>query len=411
MADETTTTAADLMRAFRERLVINVNKKCPFLAEIKKDKDPKKWNGLKIEIPIILSPFLQGAQAVTESGTMGLHYPEDTAKATVTTGIIAQTISLTTQLMNQLKAGSAIADGEDPRNAVDALKFKIQRAEKSIVQLANECAVGAGDGLLAAITGAGAANILTVGTAANFYLLYPHRIIDVRNRTTGADVAVKRKITSVDPAAGTVTVDGAVITSATTDGIYIVNTGILGANNAAPPQGFNQVFGTTGTFEGIDRATTPDWRGTDGSPAGATDPTKSVFDLAERKVYAACGDVPDWYAVDPAVAAKYGDLYMDRVRWIMPKVKLDTGFEGYSYKGKALLEMYEVAAKTALGPFKDDIRIYTLDDGPDWDEQTGSMWQRFGRTLPIEAWMVWMYQMGFRRTISQLKIGLLNQQT
>nr|MBA2559472.1 hypothetical protein [Propionibacteriales bacterium] len=387
MADTTTTTEADLMRAYRERLVLNLPKKSVFLAEIRKDKDQKRWDGLKIEIPVILSPVLQGAQAITETGTVGDAYTDDTLKSSVTTGVINQVVSLSTQVIKQLRAGTAINETDDPRTAVDALKFKVQRAEQAIAMLANECAVGSGDGLLAAATGTQTANnLVTVGTTANWFLLYRHRMIDIRTRSTGASIAAKRKITDVDPVAGTITFDGGTATTTNAAGVYIVNTGLLGSGNATPPQGFGQIFATTGTFQGINVANYPDFRGTDASPASATDPTKAVFDAAERKAYRESGTTPDWYSIDPAVAAKYGDLYMDRVRWIMPKAKLDTGFEGYEYKGKALIEMYEMPAGTAYGVYKDDIRIYTLDDGPDWDDQTGAIWQRFARTLVMEAW-------------------------
>jgi hypothetical protein len=416
MADETTVTAADLMRVFRERLVINVNKKGKFLAEIRKDKSSKNWDGLNVEIPVVLSPLLQGSQAVTETGTVGDLYIEDTVKATVKTGIVNQNISASTQLLKQLN-GSGDADGidqgNDPRNAVNALKYKMTRAEKAIVMFTDEIAIGAGDGKLANITVDGASGLVhTVGAAANFFLLYRHRVVDFRNKSSGAVVASKRKITDVDAVNGTVTVDGAnFATTAATDAIFIVNTGTVGAGNATPPQGVGQLFATSGTFQGVNVANYPDYRGTDASPASATDPTKAVFDAGERKAYRESGTTPDWYAIDPAVSAKYGDLYMDRVRWTMPTVKLATGFEGYEYKGKALIDFYEMPAKTSYGIYKDDITIYTLGtDGPDWDEHTGSMWMRFSRTLVMEAWLVWMYQMGFLKLNAQTKIGNLNQQ-
>ena len=49
--------------------------------------------------------------------------------------------------------------------------------------------------------------------------------------------------------------------------------------------------------------------------------------------------------------------------------------------------------------------IFTLDDGPDWDDHTGSIFQRFGtRSLPLEAWLIWMLQLGFQRCNSFVKI-------
>ena len=177
------------------------------------------------------------------------------------------------------------------------------------------------------------------------------------------------------------------------------------------PQGLDQAFTTPGTpFQNIDSASKPGWTGQVYS-GSARDPLKSEFDKCERGQIIACGQAPSWYVGDPAVAAKYGDLYMNQLHWTAPVAELDTGFKGYSYKGKAILEMYEVPANTVYGVFPSDIKIYTLDDGPNWDDLTGAIWQRFASTLPVQAWLVWMYQMGFSRLAAQAKITSLNQQT
>ena len=47
-----------------------------------------------------------------------------------------------------------------------------------------------------------------------------------------------------------------------------------------------------------------------------------------------------------------------------------------------------------------DPTIYNLDDlkdGPDWNDKTGSIMQRFERRLPVDAWLAWMLEAeGFR---------------
>jgi hypothetical protein len=35
--------------------------------------------------------------------------------------------------------------------------------------------------------------------------------------------------------------------------------------------------------------------------------------------------------------------------------------------------------------------------------------QRFTRSLPIEAWLIWMLQLGFHRCITTVKIGSLER--
>lgn len=398
MADETTTTLANVMREAKGPLTYNINREVLILDTIEKDMDRKKWDGKYVTVPVIFG-VAQGFQAGTETGTFASAYVEDTAQARILSGLVEFCVSISEQLMLQCKEGD---------NAwVDAMKLKIKRAETAMRVGCSEFSAGANDGKIADITVNGTTTVThTVGTGANFFQLYIGRHVDFRNRSTGATVVADRTITAIDPAAGTITVSGGTFTTAAaTDAVFVLNSG-TGQN--APPSGIMSPFGTTGTFQNIDRATEPRWRGTDASPGSATDPTTAVFDKAERLARRNSGDPPDMFVAEAAVADKYGQLYAGQVQYMGDTVKLNTGWEAYSYRRKPIVGMLEMAANTAVGLYKDDIRVYTLTPGPDWDDLTGSMFQRFSRQPSVEAWLKWYYQLGFHRLVSQVKIGNLN---
>jgi hypothetical protein len=56
MADETTTSWADLLRESKGPLVEALKYKTVLLSELKRDKSARRWNGKQITIPIWLAP-------------------------------------------------------------------------------------------------------------------------------------------------------------------------------------------------------------------------------------------------------------------------------------------------------------------------------------------------------------------
>jgi hypothetical protein len=417
LADETTTTWANLLREMKGPLVEALRWKTVLLSEVKRNKSPQLWHGKQITIPIITAPQ-QGTVMIGESSTVGTAQTIDDVQANIKTAIIEHTISFTTQV---LRAASS-----DDTSWAQVMPTKMRMAEDAISRVMNEQMCGTGDGLLAAITGGASGTLVPqVATTANFYQLYPGRIVDIRTRSTGADPGqgLGRKIASVAPSTGVVTMSttgfgggSGNITFSTNEGIYIQGTGDLVAWGAVAGvgqalAGLSVAASATGTFQGVSRTTTPAWQGTDGR-AGNTaqvDPSISVFDGAERQAMIKAGATPDFYLCDPAVVDKYTQGLTVQARWSGDEAQLSSGFTGVKYRNKVLLPEFDMASQTAIGVSTDDIALYTLDDGPDWEDKTGTMFQRFSRVLPVEAWLVWMVQMGFTRCNTQVKVGNLNQ--
>lgn len=402
MADDTTTTWADLLREARGPLVEALRYKTVLLSEIQRDKNPRRWHGKQVTIPIFLAPQ-QGAGTMTESATLNSTVPVDTEQAIVTTGIASVPVSFTTQVLRQAQG--------DENSWAEVLPTKMNRAEDAFKRVLNEQMVGGGtatgsSALLAAVTATNNnSTTVAVGTTANFYQLYPGRVLDVLTRSSGTPVTSGsgRKVVTQNLSAGTITVDVA-ITTTSTEGLYI-----QGSYGTAI-SGIGHAVATTGTFQGINKASVDAWQGTDVSPAALTDPTLPVLDRAEREAMRRSGAAPSFYLSDPAVIDKYSQGLTIQARWAGEEGQLVSGWTGVRYRNKLLVPEYDMPANTMYGMDLESVLIYTLDDGPDWDDFTGSIFQRFGtRSLPVEAWLVWMLQLGFERCNSFVRIGNLNQ--
>lgn len=404
MADETTTSLANLLREQRGPLVENLRWATVLLQELERDGSPEHFDGSKVKIPLILAPQ-QGVGFGTEQGTLNTPRPLDNAVQTFDSGIAHVTLSFTTK--------AALAAKGDDQSWINLIPDKMRMAEEGLRRTINESFCGAATALIAAITATNTTSItVAVGTAANFYQLYPKRYVDLKTRANGVDVAttqgsgntgIGRQIATTNPAAGTLTVDTTVSTTAA-DGIYYEGS----YGNAI--SGWGASTATSGTFQNLDKALTQGWQGTDASPAAAgTTPTMGVMAKAERLAASNSGTTPDFYLGDPAVLDNYELNIAVQSRWSGNTMTLPTGYTGIEYRNKALVREFDMPSSTLFGIFKDDVKIYTRDDGPDWDEQDGSMFKRFARALPFECWLVWMLQLGFQRCNSQVKVGNLAQ--
>lgn len=379
MADETFASVTNLLREQRGPLVEALNVSTVLLSEIERDGSPESFDGEKVKIPIILGPQ-QGGGVGTEAGILNPSRQLAHDKVRVDTGIAHIVVSWTT------KAVLAAAGGVNAW--IDAIPDKMEMAEEGLRSTINEQMCGAGDALIAAITVLGTASTtVTVGTSANFHQLYAERIVDIRNRTTGAVVANGVTITDFDEAAGTVTVDVAV-TTATTDGIYLEGT----YGNAIA--GLGAASATTGTFQELSKTTTPAWRGIriDGSSG---DLTLAQMDKGERLARQRRAPKANFYVGGDGIIDRYGQQFTVQAEWAGDNGELETGWTGMKFRNQVLVRENDIAPGKLFRVPKEHMRIYTRDSGPDWDERDG-MFKRFARSWPFESWLAWHLQLGFK---------------
>jgi len=350
-----------------------------------------RFSGKWVRIPIELSP-IQGTGGVGEGGTVNTPHTVNTTEAHVLMARIVHPISIS--LDAQYASRSNFANNGDAAEVADAIEFRMRGAERIMPRVLNEMFWTNGDGLLAAFTAGATSATQTIGTSANFYQHYVGRIVDVLTRSNGTPVTngAGRTIVSTAPAAGTVTFDLS-ITVTTNEGIYIEG------SYGVATQGFGQATSPTGTFESIDHAAVPGWQAVDGRGGDTTtqDLSQPILDGMERRV-GNNGEGPAFYLGDIAAIDRFGQTLISQSQWAGNAGELATGWKGIMYRDKVLVGDRDAKVGRIIGVDPDAITLYSYTDGPSWIDDTGSMFMRFSRKLPKEAWLADFIQPAWSRT-------------
>lgn len=396
MADTLTTNWTDFLYEMRGPLQKAYPKKTVLLAELKRDTSRENFSGNQVRVPLFTS-VLQGAQGIAEAGTVTDAQVDDTSQAHITLAHQIVPVRVSPELMKQSIDNSA----------AKAMAAKVERALEAIVRLHNEQLNSNGDGLLCNVaSSSGSAGLTIPVTNGNPRQLYEGRIVDILTRSNGANPGngLQRKITSVtknsDGSVATIVVNTAAfggdsgnVTFSANEGVYIQDT----YGNAA--QGLQQIGGTTGTFQAINRATAGNgfWKGTDGRDGDSTsiDPNLSALDKGMLLLGQRCdADSVDFIVGDPGVILKHGQLFYSAFRYDAPVGKLESGFEGVKYRNMVMVGDYDHQLFALTGITKKSLQMYGYAPGPDWDDLTGSRMQRFARTRVVEMWLADDLQLG-----------------
>jgi hypothetical protein len=380
---------APLQETFPKRTVLQ--------DELGRNTRKSNFVGNQVRVPLLFAPK-QGTGGVSQTGTVNIARQLDDRAAFITMSRVTHAIELSTDLMRAVQSRDFVYAG-------DALKLHMDQAEVAMSRVENEMLNGSGNALLATVSSA-TTNSTTVfiGTTANFYQNYVGRVVDLLIVASGATVSLGRQITAQSATAGTVTVDAAV-TATTGSGIFIE--GSFG--NAV--QGIRQAVATSGTFQGVDLAATPQFQSIDGrGTTTAADLSMPILDGAYRRVMAASGKAPDFWIGDPATIDKFGQGLVSQFRWAPKIVRLDTGWEGIDYRGTPLIPEFDSPIGVVTGVNKSALTIYSYTkNGPSWDDTDGNMFRRFTRSLPVEAWLVDYLQLGIHQPNAIVSVGSLNQ--
>lgn len=424
MADITTVNLDDLLYNLRGPLQKNYRKQHVLLAELKRVAANESFDGGdEVRIPVILNS-LQGGGNPGQSGTINRPQNFNTTRALFNLQNVVFPIGLTLD---------AEEDSMD-NSAAEAVGLAVAEARNGLAEIVNDemnatGAAGEIGGQLATVTG-GSSPGLTVSvsaTATTFDRLYPGRVCDVLTRATGADAGqgLRRRIASIDEAAGTVTfataqtaADGGSgnITFSANSGIYVTGVYTTAANNAL--HSLHQIASASGTFESIDRAAVAGWKAVDGR-GGVTSAevlSDSLMDGAVRRGRRNGGFAWSFAMAEPAVIDAYKQSKYGLTR-IDPKLKtLPGGFAGIEYvhaNGTIALvaeDRFE-RGKCVLIP-AEDLAVYhgrKHAGGPEFVQDDGAMWRRFDRALPKEAWLRDKIQLAAKRCNRVVFMGNLSE--
>lgn len=422
MADNTLTSWAPFLFEMKGKVVEVFPSEAPFLAEmsgydakagatdhhssvrrISKEMDGNRdiFSGKFVRHTIILAG-LPGAGNPTETSTWNVPHALGTTEAHINLVRFLVPFSVTVDVER---------DSFDNSNAT-AVTNLIQQARTALARLENLEFMGDGTGLQVDITDGATSLTTTCGVTANFDVLLPGTVWDIRTRATGADPGQgnRRLIASVNETTRVITWDTAAqasdggsgnIVHTSADGIYVPGSYTAAASaGTLVAQGLAQAAAVTGTFEAINKATVPQWQGTDGrSGDTSTLPlSATMLDSAVRRGRRAGLGKWDFGLGDPAAIDLYKQSLYSLVRYEPQVSTLKSGYSGIVYDGAdAPFPMIKepMHAKATLRLIdKESFQLYGDQAGPSFLEDDGAMFRRIVRSLPKEADMLDRVQLG-----------------
>lgn len=165
------------------------------------------------------------------------------------------------------------------RSFADAVQREMDGLKSGLLK--DQCRINYGDGtgLMASSTTADVGvNVVTVDRT---YWLEVDMEVDLLVRSTGAAVATGRTITAINATTGAVTLDGAVFTTAVTQGLY--RAGNFTAGTKREPNGLASIVSNTVVLHGLDPAVETKWK------AGYVEAVGGA--LSEEKMIRVCDEI------------------------------------------------------------------------------------------------------------------------
>lgn len=371
------------------------------------------FSGAKVRIPLDLV-MLQGGGWLSDTGTVNVPIPAAFTEAHINLANVLQPMSITISLEE---------DSMD-NSAADALQRLVVKTREAMAEIVNDTMNTTGALLATAdSTQAGAGGLaLTCIAGTDLDKIYPGKIVDVLTITTGADpgAGLRRKINSVtdvtlpiitfatasqasDGGSGNITLSNLV-------GVYIAGSwgqAMYGLEDAANISG-------TDTFEGVARATYPQFKAVDGR-AGVT----TVAPISDNMLDAGTllGERNgtfrwDFGVGDPSAINVFKNGKQSQVRYTPDTTTLPSGFKGINYEGTGITIPLVPERRHGSGMLKllrrDCATLYGRKKGPDFIDDIGSQQMRFNRSLPKEMWLFDRIQWGFHNPGSIVRFDHLS---
>lgn len=372
------------------------------------------FSGKWVRIPLDLVQ-LQAGGWVSETGTINVPIPAPFTEAHINLADIVQPTSITIDLEE---------DSMD-NSAATGLATLVRKTREAMAEIVNDTmnTSGALLGLADSTQASAGGLVLTTAAGTDLDKLYPGKIVDVLTAATGADPGQgkRRKINSVanestlptitfsttsqasDGGSGNITLSNAV-------GVYIAGSygnAMYGLEDAANISG-------TDTFEGVARANFPAFKAVDGRAGAVTTVPLSDTMLDNALQLGARNGAFRWdFGVgDPNAINVYKNSKQSQVLYSPDTAKLKSGFMGITYMGagQPLALVPERRHGTGMVKLlrKDAATLYGRRGGPDFEDSTGSQFQRFSRALPKEMWLVDRIQWGWSNPGSIVRLDHLS---
>lgn len=239
-------------------------------------------------------------------------------------------------------------------------------------------ALGTSDGVLAATAANASGNtIVTTATSTQIRHLRVGMRVDIGTVASPAAAAGNRKITAVNIATKTITVDGAPFATATTDRIFRKGNGGTGVNQRELT-GLQTIVNNVGTLHGVDPTVEPTWASTVVDNGGVALSEANIGRVIDEISIISAEGAPDWGITTHRIAREYAaTLNVDRQ--FVNTLELKSGFSaievGTATGRVGLQTVKDAPAGKVYFLTKDNL---TLQEASDWEfmEEDGNVLQR-----------------------------------
>ncbi len=306
----------------------------------------------------------------------------------------------------QVTLGAIEASRDSVGSYQSAIEYESRLASEDLPKLVNERLFGDGTGRLSQVNGVPAGAVITVDAAAlaNSFdakdaTRYVHEgmPLDSVSSTTGLVTKSGMTVASVDRSAGTVTVDDA---TGVGDNDYLVLGSFNGSGNEynAVTSGLANVVASTGTFQGLARASYPRWQ----SNLFAASGNVLTLDLMQQACDATQfvgGGMVQLILTSPEVRRKYLRMLIADKRY-SNTLKLDGGFTALQYDEIPVVadpdcqtgRMYFLDLTTLAIYEYGQLGLFNLD---------GLTFRKVPNYPAVDALYYWYHVLGARNTIRQ----------
>lgn len=270
------------------------------------------------------------------------------------------------------------ATKSDVGSWVRAIESETKGATVSLRLDVDRQLVGTSDGVLAATAANAASNTLTlVGGPATMRNFRVGMHIDIGTVASPTSVTGNRKITAVNPAAKTITIDGAAVATAATDRVFRQGNGGTGANQRELT-GLQTIINNTGAVHGVNPATEPVWASYVKDAAAANLSDALINEVIDEVSIASATGQLDWAVTTHLIARTYAAT-LEAKKQFVNTVDLKGGFKGLEVgTASGRLPLQSVARCPDRNVFFVSQSNLSIQEASDWEfmDEDGSVLQR-----------------------------------
>jgi len=241
--------------------------------------------------------------------------------------------------------------------------------------------------------------------------------VTIATRANGANPGNgrRRKIASIQKAAGTVTFataavasdgDAGNITFTAAEGIYV------DSSYGKAAQGLGQAVANSTTFEGIDQSAVQQWAAQDATPAASAALADEILDNAAYLLRGAGCPLTDLYGIGHK---KVIDLYKQSKQSQVlynaeaDMIEMKSGTRAITYTGTdapvPLISDLNASRGVLRLVGNDATQLYGDEVGPSFIDDDGHTWRFTGRATIKEAWLYDRWQLGVKNASHLCTIG------